>query len=421
MSRQRAPFKILFSLLAFAIVAGVIYSLVPTQKDSETVISGSGKNAHGQLANYSTSGTSSSIDIPEKVAEVAAGFDHSLVLTEEGNVYSWGDNTYGQVGIDSAKGIVSGPQKVEGLPTITHISAGFRHSLAQDTDGNLWVWGNNIAGQLGTGDRTDLRKPTQITLPGKVTSVAAGHRFSLVTLDNGQVYGWGAKCENDTKRTFAELMQLIGQSATGISYYVDANADPSSSDTQELCEFQGFVAVSSLTPVEIPELAGSTQIVAGFGHVLALQPDGTVKSKGCNAYGQLGYPTADIVPAETIPGLSGIVSLATSTRHSMALDKDGNVWAWGADNTGQLGKNLGNLEGVFEPEIVAGLPAIASIAAGHDFSLALDEQGKVWAWGVNNNSQAPGIDAADYNSTPKLTSLTNESTIIAGGAFILAY
>lgn len=415
------PNKVIFGILALAVIAGVIYSLFPKSATSETVISGNGKNAHGQLANYSTSGTSSRIDIPEKVSQLAAGFDHSLVLTENGTVYAWGDNTYGQVGINSAKGIVSGPQKVEGLPTIIEISAGFRHSMALDTYGNVWVWGNNIAGQLGTGDRGDLRKPTQISLPSKATSITGGHRFSLATLDNGKVYGWGAKCTNDTKRTFAELMQLIGQSATGISYYVDAGADPSSSDTQELCEFQGFVAVSSLTPIEIPELAGSTQIVAGFGHVLALQADGTVKSKGCNAYGQLGYPTADIMPAETIPGLKGIVALATSTRHSMALDQDGKVWAWGADNSGQLGKNLGNLEGVFEPEVVAGLPSVTSIAAGHDFSLALDKEGRVWAWGVNKHSQAPGIVTTDYNSTPKLTSISNETHIVAGGAFILAY
>lgn len=421
MRRQITPYTVIFAVAAFAVVAGVVYSLFPKSVASETVISGNGKNAHGQLANYSTSGTSSRIDIPEKVSQVVAGFDHSLALTENGTVYAWGDNTYGQVGINSAKGIVSGPQKIAGLPTITAISAGFRHSLALDSDGNVWVWGNNIAGQLGTGDRADLRKPTQISLPGKVTSITAGHRFSLVALADEKVYGWGAKCEKDTKRTFAELMQLIGQSATGISYYVDAGADPSSSDTQELCEFQGFVAVSSLTPIEIPELAGSTQIVAGFGHVLALQADGTVKSKGCNAYGQLGYPTADIVPAETIPGLSGIVELATSTRHSMALDSDGKVWAWGADNSGQLGKNLGNLEGVFEPEVVAGLPVITSIAAGHDFSLALDEEGRVWAWGVNKNSQTPGIETTDYNSTPKLTSISDENNIVAGGAFVLAY
>ncbi|MFC5468275.1 RCC1 domain-containing protein [Cohnella suwonensis] len=421
MSRRISPLTVLFGIVAIVVVAGVIYSLLPARVAGETVIKGNGKNALGQLANYSTGGTSSMIDIPEKVSQVAAGFDHSLALTENGTVYAWGDNTYGQVGIGSAKGIVSGPQKIEGLPPIAEIGAGFRHSLALDREGRVWVWGNNIAGQLGTGDRVDLRKPTKIGLPGQAFSIAAGHRFSLATLDNGKVYGWGAKCEKDTKRSFAELMRLIGQSATGISYYVDANADPSSSDTQEICEFQGFVAVSSLTPIEIPELAGSTQIVAGFGHVLALQADGTVKSKGCNAYGQLGYPTADIVPAETIPGLKGIVAIAASTRHSMALDRDGKVWAWGADNTGQLGKNLGNLEGVFEPEAVAGLPKITSIAAGHDFSLGLDEEGRVWAWGANKNEQTPGIETTAYNSTPKLTSLSNETHIAAGGAFTLAY
>ena len=53
-----------------------------------------------------------------------------------------------------------------------------------------------------------------------------------------QVYGWGAKCKIDTKRTFAELMQLIGQSATGISYYVDADADPRSATRRNFVNFR---------------------------------------------------------------------------------------------------------------------------------------------------------------------------------------
>ena len=57
--------KIIFGIVAIIVVAGVIYSLIPQRTDSETVILGNGKNAHGQLANYSTSGTSSTIDIPK--------------------------------------------------------------------------------------------------------------------------------------------------------------------------------------------------------------------------------------------------------------------------------------------------------------------------------------------------------------------
>ncbi|MFO0971637.1 MAG: hypothetical protein U0520_04825 [Candidatus Saccharimonadales bacterium] len=140
--------------------------------------------------------------------------------------------------------------------------------------------------------------------------------------------------------------------------------------------------------------------MAGFGHVLALQSDGTVKSKGCNAYGQLGYPTSDIIPAETIPGLQNIIQVATSTRHSLALDESGKVWAWGRDNAGQLGKNIENLSGVFEPEVVSGLPTITQVAAGRDFSLALDKSGRIWSWGTNQYSQVPGVEAKTYNEKP---------------------
>ncbi|MFT4148459.1 MAG: hypothetical protein QM632_06695 [Micrococcaceae bacterium] len=413
--------NISFVAVSLIAVGLLVVSLLPNNTRSETVLHASGRNALGQLANFSTSGVTSTIELPKKITQVSAGFDHVLALAEDGTVYAWGDNTYGQVGIDSNKGIVNSPQKIPSLSGITQISAGFRHSLAVDKNGAVWVWGNNIAGQLGTGNRTDLRTPSKISLPHAATSVSAGHRFSFTILSDGSVYGWGAKCATDSKRTFAELMQLIGESATGISYYVDANADPSSSTTQELCEFQGFVAVSSLTPVEVPELKGSLSIVAGFGHILALQADGTVKSKGCNAYGQLGYPTSAIVPAKTIPELKHVTMLATNTRHSLALDSSGHVWAWGADNTGQLGKNLGNLEGVFEPEVVAGLPKITAITAGHDSSFALDETGTVWAWGTNDQQQAPGTEKTDYRSTPVKTKLEHMNHVVAGGAFLLAY
>ena len=74
----------------------------------------------------------------------------------------------------------SGPQKVEGLPIIIAITQVFAIVWRSILYGNVWVWGNNIAGQLGTGDRADLRKPTQISLPSKVLynrwlSVLAGH------------------------------------------------------------------------------------------------------------------------------------------------------------------------------------------------------------------------------------------------------
>lgn len=415
--KTKAPFVV----LAVLVLGLIVYGFVPRNHAGAATVVTSGKNSLGELGNRSIRGTTGQVSIPEKVRSIAAGFDHTLVLTTSGNVYSWGDNTYGQLGLDSAKGVITSPRQVKGLPKIVAVSAGFRHSMALDGNGRIWVWGNNIAGQLGTGDRTDLRKPKVISLPSRATTIAAGHRFSLATLDDGRVFGWGAKCQNAPQRTFAELMQMIGQSATGISYYVDANADPSSSQTQELCEFQGFVAVSSLTPVAIPELRGSKQLVAGFGHLLALQADGTVKSKGCNAYGQLGYPTADIVPAETIPGLKDITAIAASTRHSLALDSSGNVWAWGADNTGQLGKNLKNLEGVFEPEKVAGLPEITAIAAGHDASYALDANGNVWAWGDNNSEQARGVPKGHYNAVPAKTSLRDKQHIISGGAFTVAY
>lgn len=411
--------NLFFSGLIILVIVALLYSLIPTTFNYKSKIYAYGKNSLGQLANYSVTGNFSEIKFQENIKSISAGFDHVLLLTENGDVFAWGDNNYGQVGIDSLKGVVSSPNKIENLKNIVMIAAGYRHSMAIDSTGNLYAWGNNIAGQLGNNSRIDSRSPTKIEMPDKVKSIAAGHRFSLAILENSKVYGWGASCENAPKKSFQELMQLIGQSATGISYYVDANADPSSSNNQELCEFQGFVPVSSLTPVEIPELVGSKKIVAGFGHLLALQENGTIKSKGCNAYGQLGYPTADLMPALTIEGLTNIVDIAVSTRHSLALNSSGEVLAWGANNSGELGVPSRTTDASIYPLKVENLPKIKLIAVGHDFSLAIDENGQLWSWGVNKDNQLPNINASDEVSTPTLSIKDSRNTIIAGGAFTL--
>ena len=93
---------------------------------------------------------------------VAAGAMHSLVLTESGEVYAWGDNDDGQLGLGDREERLT-PTKVEGLPKVKAIAAGGGYSLALTESGEVYAWGNNAIGQLGLGDREERLTPTKVT------------------------------------------------------------------------------------------------------------------------------------------------------------------------------------------------------------------------------------------------------------------
>lgn len=90
----------------------------------------------------------------ESISNIAAGRDHTLAVSNQGNLYSWGANTYGQLGVNSRDNRYF-PVQVKGyngggyLTDVILIGAGAEHSLAVRTDGSVWSWGRNNKGQLG--------------------------------------------------------------------------------------------------------------------------------------------------------------------------------------------------------------------------------------------------------------------------------
>ena len=112
------------------------------------------------------------------VVQISSGFGHSLALKSDGTVWSWGDNTFGQLG-DGTTDVRIAPVKVTGLANIVQISSGFGHSLALKSGGTVWAWGENTYGQLGDGTTTSETTPVQaLNLPPQ-NYIAAGQYNSL--------------------------------------------------------------------------------------------------------------------------------------------------------------------------------------------------------------------------------------------------
>ena len=87
----------------------------------------------------------------------------------------------------------------------------------------------------------------------------------------------------------------------------------------------------------------------------------------------------------TQPGLTGITAVASGEQHSLAVKNDGTVWAWGYNGRGELGD--GTTTQRSSPVLVSGLTGVMAVEAGEFHSLAIKSDGTVWAWGYNGDGE----------------------------------
>ena len=237
-----------------------------------------GDNVDGQLASETNSGTEQANPTPAlvvlpgasgPVTEIAAGGNHSLVLTSTDQLFAFGSNRYGQLGTTTGNGsdAANPTPALVVLPgasgAVTQIAAGSEHSLALTAAGQLYAFGWNGRGQLGseTNSGTGAANPTPalVVLPGAsgpVTQIAAGGNHSLALTSTGQLFAFGSN-------TYG---QLGNETNSGTE---QANPTP--------------------TAVTLPGAVGQvTQIAAGRQDSLAVTSSGQLYAFGENGYGQLG-------------------------------------------------------------------------------------------------------------------------------------
>jgi alpha-tubulin suppressor-like RCC1 family protein len=277
-----------------------------------------GSNRFGQLGQGAVNGASkskfTSVVLPSIASStpvaIAAGGNHSLIVTADGKVFACGDNTYGQLAqptatTSSAAWVeVTFEDPITGLsPEIVSVVAGADHNLAVDEDGGVWVWGRNNYGQLGIGKRSLAeRTPLELNLGDEVLaeSVAAGFSHSLILTTDGEVLGFGRDNSGQA-----------GQVAT-----------------------TSFVT----TPMLISGLSGIRLISAGTDSSFAIDGEGQLRSWGYNAYGELllGYASPAVyepVPSQICDNVSVVSGGGYS---SLAWGVQGLVFG-GRNDVGQAG------------------------------------------------------------------------------------
>ncbi|XP_060707441.1 probable E3 ubiquitin-protein ligase HERC3, partial [Hemiscyllium ocellatum] len=131
-----------------------------------------------------------------KVVQVACGNNHSLALTKDSQIFAWGQNTYGQLGVGMDNVSQHSPQSVislTGMP-VAQITAGGDHSFTLSLSGTVFGWGRNNHGQLGLKDTEGRQKPSHVKLLDckKVVHIACGEEHTAVLTKDGLVFTFGA-------------------------------------------------------------------------------------------------------------------------------------------------------------------------------------------------------------------------------------
>lgn len=163
---------------------------------SDHTLQGWGANEYGQLGDGSYTDRSAPVPVSSvlnNVVQVSAGWKHAVALRSDGTVWTWGDNTYGQIGnaITSTVGI-SVPFQVAGLSNVTAVSGGDRFTAILKADGTVWTWGWNGFGQLGDGTNIDRSTPVQVKGLYNVIFIAARDYHTLAIKSDGSVWAWGS-------------------------------------------------------------------------------------------------------------------------------------------------------------------------------------------------------------------------------------
>jgi alpha-tubulin suppressor-like RCC1 family protein len=243
-------------------------------------------------------------------------------LADDGTVYSFGNNSDGQIGHGGdgriAARITSGSSRNK---MVTQVSAGSNHSSILVDDGTVLSFGNGSSGQTGLGTEDDIFVPTPIDmthLDGKtITQLAAGQSHSLLLADDGTVFSFGSNHGGLTGQGTDDFNTLFPD------------------------------------PIDTTNIEDKTiiQIAAGIQHSLLLADDGTVFSFGVSRNGRtgLGTSTGDTFIATQIDTThitdTKIVQVAAGQAHSLLLGEDGTVFSFGRNEfwsqTGQ-GTNVGD-------------------------------------------------------------------------------
>ncbi len=409
----KVPMQVADSMTFVEVVAGA-YHLGAKSSDGDWYLCG--RNIFGAIGD-GNSGTIQTIvseltkieayedgsETPVVFTKLSLGTDYSMAVDSEGNIWGWGISQNKRHGLDvSVSAPVVTPTKLEfeQATKFQDVSAGYNHTLAIDTDGNLWAWGDDTFGQLGSGsDSTvSVNLPVQVSTGKVFSSIFAGRLRSYVIDESGKLYAMGLDVYNtlyvpietndmtvpvetrgiEFKTICPGTFHTIGLTEKGRVYGWGANSfkQMATEDYDAVSQLNEYVLAANGKQFE--------SFADGNNFVVGLESNGDVWFWGIT----IGYAPFPV----KVTGLPKIKSLSAHN-HVLAIDENKNLWAWGQNPYGELGLSTSNLEPDTKNRTVpvqvtingGAVTTFDKAFAGDKKSLLIDTDGHAWIWGYNGS------------------------------------
>jgi alpha-tubulin suppressor-like RCC1 family protein len=343
-------------------------------------------------------------------------FDDVFVSADafrQGNLWNWGRNDNGQLGINTTTNISTPVTTIAGGANWKQVSSGgYLSTAAIKTDGTLWIWGANNNGQLGVNDTTSRSTPVTTFAGGtnwKQFDGGGTHIAAIKT--DGTLWTWGSNGNGQLGSNNAIFFMVTPvttfaggtnwkQVACGEDHTLAIKTDGTLWTWGR--NAYGRLGINNTTNRSIPvtTFAGGTnwkQVSGGAGHTAAIKTDGTLWTWGFNLTGALGInnTTDRSTPVTTFAGGTNWKQVSCGRLHTTAIKTDGTLWTWGQNSSGQLGDNTGITRSI-PVTTFAGGTNWKQVTGSRSYTTSIKTDGTLWTWGLNaygqlgiNNTTSP--------------------------------
>eukprot|EP00820_Chromera_velia_P013136 Cvel_23744.t1-p1 / transcript=Cvel_23744.t1 / gene=Cvel_23744 / organism=Chromera_velia_CCMP2878 / gene_product=Ultraviolet-B receptor UVR8, putative / transcript_product=Ultraviolet-B receptor UVR8, putative / location=Cvel_scaffold2486:211-14090(-) / protein_length=1162 / sequence_SO=supercontig / SO=protein_coding / is_pseudo=false len=367
-----------------------------------------------------------------RVDQVSAGEAHSAAIDQSGRLFTWGNGELGRLGHGEAGDCLT-PREVTSLTNLTkQVACGVFHTLAVSAKGRVFGWGMGPATGvlMGPPDGEVVPVPQQVPGLDKVVEVAVGPFHSLAAQggttveEQGKLWGWGRNLHKQLG-----LEEEGEQDRGSFTVY-----QPQEIKKVKVGENAASLKAKSLEDVPVAKQVSLPwsviKVACGGAHTLALcdSEDGKIFAWGRGDEGQLGLGKRWVSEPCPSPRLldhihGGAIDVAAGEDNSAYISPAGVLYTWGRDEHGKLGRGSFHPNCVAVPRRVGGWVSlrgrlIDSVVLARSHTLAIDRDGKAWAWGSGLHGRL-GTGTQNDESEPQLVKLDSDTKItqVAAAAF----
>ena len=367
------------------------------------------------------------------MTDVHPTWNSTFAITTDGNLWAWGGNQHGQLGIGTAGWDEGSPTPVHILDSVISVYPGWDFTLALQANGTLWAWGNNEHGQLGTGTRHNSYHPVRIKNSVKSVSVSDSYILGrvrtaphvLVVQTDGTLFAWG----DNTRGQLGDGTLENRTSATKI-VFDQSNVLTSNEPNNNVSTY----APAATEPPLVPALAVTEAQALPPAPPAATEPPAPVvvetpmtSENGVRVRMPYGLPSqsfdwirefASSFFTEDVWG--SVISADSRERYYLdnfvVLLNDRSLWAWGDNSNGQLGdgtiQNRAIPVFIIDDVFSAGLSSFGSGSLGRPL-LVLRNDGTLWTWGENASGRI-----GDGTTTTRLSPVMVMENVISAAPLV---